>query len=214
MIPPHEFAAAGGYLILPIACFLLSFYTKALHYRYVLETVTGLALFVPFSLWMFRVFLPKVSGWLCFLMILSLLYTATSRVRRPDDANWGTLAAYSELFNLGTKDIYESNDALVLGDGPFLVTAKYGNHMLREKAYYLLNKGRGVYTSPVIFRGLRKDISGPFHLVELEDFKRAHRQFMMYEPDSWLLDQLVREGNQVTITRELEHGPLYQVRLR
>ena len=213
-IPPHEFAAAGGYLILPLMCFALSFYTKALHYRYVLETVTGLALFIPFFLWRFRGFLPKVPGSLCVLMTLSLLYTAWSRVRQPDEGDWGTMAAYSELFNWETKDIYQSNQALVLGDGPFLVTAKYGSAMLREKSYSLLNRGRGAYTSPIIFRGLQHDIPGPFNLVEFDDFKRAHRHFMMYEPDSWLLYQLVAEGDEVTIVRELQHGPLYEVRLK
>jgi Dolichyl-phosphate-mannose-protein mannosyltransferase len=213
-IPSHEFAVAGAYLILPIMCFLLSFYTKALHYRYVLETVIGLALFVPFFLWEFRSFLPKVPGSLCVLMTLSLLYTASSRLRQPDEGDWGTMAAYSELFNLGTKEIYQSHQALVLGDGPFLITAKYGSRALREKSYYLLNRGRGAYTSPLIFRGLQKDIPGPFNLVELDDFKRAHRVFMMYEPDSWLLHQLVAEGDEVTIIRELQHGALYQVRLK
>ena len=124
------------------------------------------------------------------------------------------MAAYAELFNLETKDIYQSTQALVLGDGPFLVTAKYGSAILREKSYYLLNKGRGAYTSPIIFRGLQHDIPGPFNLVELDDFKRAQRHFMMYEPDSWLLYQLVAEGDEVTIVRELQHGPLYEVRLK
>jgi len=213
-LPTHELAAAGGYLLLPLACFVLSFYTKALHYRYVIATVIGLSLFVPFVLWIFRSLLSKAAGLLCALLVLNLLYTSLSRVRAPDEDAWGTFEGYSELFNPATKDIYQSKQALVLGDGPFLVVAKYGSADLRERSFYLLSKSTSTNTSPVVFRGLRSAIHGPFHLADVKIFEQTHRSFLMYNPDIWLLNQLLAEGSQVGVVKNLPHGFLYEVTLK
>jgi hypothetical protein len=52
------------------------------------------------------------------------------------------------------------------------------------------------------------------NLVELSEFERAHRSFLMYDPDSWLLDQLLAEGSTVTILANWPHGLLYEVTVR
>ncbi len=213
-LPPHELAAAGGYLLLPFACFVLSFYTKALHYRYVIATVIGFSLFVPFVLWMFRSLFAKATGVLCALLALNLLYVTLSRVRTPDEDMWGTFAGYSELFNPATKDIYQSKQALVLGDGPFLVVAKYGNAALRERSFYPLSRKHWTNNSPVVFRGLQTVVHGPFHLIELNRFKQTHHSFLMYNPDSWLLDELLAEGDLAVVLANLPHGFLYEVTLK
>lgn len=213
-LPPHEIAAAGGYLILPFALFVLSLYTKALHYRYVIATVIGLALFVPFVLWMFRSLLSKAAAFFCALLVLNLLYTGLSRVRSPDEATWGTFESYSELFSPATKEIYRSNQALVLGDGPFLLVTKYGDAGLRERSFYPLSKLHQTNTSPFIFAGLQKVVHGPFHLPNVTEFEQTHRSFLMYAPDLWVLDQLFAEGDQVRILADLPHGFLYEVTIK
>jgi hypothetical protein len=212
-LPLHELAAAGGYLLLPLACFALSFYTKALHYRYVIATVIGVSLFVPFILWTFRSIFSAAAGVLCALLVLNLLYTTLLRVRSADEDTWGTFASCSELFNPATKEIYQSTQALVVSDGPFLVIAKYGNANLRGKSFYLLNRVRRT-NAETVFRGLRSAVQGPFNLAELSEFERAHRSFLMYKPDLWLLDQLVAEGNRVAILANWPHGFLYEVTVR
>jgi hypothetical protein len=212
-LPLHELAAAGGYLLLPVACFVLSFYTRALHYRYVIAAVIGLSLFVPFILWMFRSTLSVATGILCVLLVLNLLRTTLSRVRTPDEDSWGTFARYSELFNPATRDIYQSKQPLVVSDGPFMVIAKYGSADLRGRSFYLLNRAHRT-NSEIVFRGLRKAVQGPLNLVELSEFERAHRSFLMYDPESWLLDQLLAEGNIVTILANWPHGLLYEVTVR
>jgi hypothetical protein len=212
-LPLHELAAAGGYLLLPIACFILSFYTRALHYRYVIATVIGLSLFIPFILWMFRSILSVATGVLCVLLVLNLLRTTLSRVRTPDEDSWGTFASYSELFNPATRDIYQSKQPLVVSDGPFLVIAKYGSADLRGRSFYLLNRARRT-NSEIVFRGLRNAVQGPLNLAELGEFERAHRSFLMYNPDSWLLDQLLAEGNFVAVLANWPHGLLYEVTVR
>ena len=211
-LPFHELAAAGAYFLLPLACFVLSFYTKALHYRYVIATVIGVSLFVPFILWIFRSILPAVTAVLCAVLVVNLLITALIRMTISDENTWGAYVNYSELFD-PTKEIYQSKQALVLGDGPFLVIAKYGNSTLRDRSFYLLNKARPT-NSEIVFRGLRNAVQGPFNLVELGEFERAHRSFLMYDPESWLLNQILAEGNLVTVRANWVHGPLYEVTVR
>jgi Dolichyl-phosphate-mannose-protein mannosyltransferase len=213
-IPAHELAASGSYLLLPIACFILSFYTKALHYRYVIATVIGLATFIPYTLWIFRSSLLNVTRILCFLMVLNLLYTASSRVRRPDEDAWGTYASHTELFDPRTKAIYGSNEALVLGDGPFMVAAKYGSKALRDKSFYLVSEEHSDNNSPVVFRGLQHAVHGPFHIPDIKVFEQAHPSFLMYDPESWVLNQLVAAGDDVKIISQVDHRPLYQVNLK
>ncbi len=213
-IPHHEIAVAGGYLLLPMALFALSLYTKAFHYRYVIATVVGISIFVPYVLWIFRVRLSKASALLCSLMILSLIYTSLSRMRSPDENEWGAFASYSELFNPATKQIYRSNQALVLGDGPFLLTAMYGNAMLRDRSFYLTSPEHSQHNSPILFGGLRGIVPGPFHVVDLSDFKQTHRSFLMYNPAPWLLHRLVGEGDGVRIAAYLPHNSLYEVTLK
>jgi hypothetical protein len=159
-LPLHELAAAGGYLLLPVACFVLSFYTRALHYRYVIAAVIGLSLFVPFSLWMFRSTLSVATGILCVLLVLNLLRTTLSRVRTPDEDSWGTFARYSELFNPATRDIYQSKQPLVVSDGPFMVIAKYGGADLRGRSFYLVNRARRT-NSEIVFRDCGKQYRVP-----------------------------------------------------
>lgn len=211
-LPPHELAAAAAYLLLPLACFILSFYTKALHYRYVISTVVGLSLFVPYVLWLFRSLLSKAAGLLCALLVLNLLYTCLSRVRTPDEDVWGTFAGYAELFNPNTKDIYGSQQALVLGDGPFLVVAKYGDRNLRDRSFYLTSKAHWTNSS-VVFHGLEHIVHGPFHLADVKQFKQTHPSFLMYNPDDWLLNELLAEGDHLDLVANLPHGFLYQVKL-
>ena len=168
-LPFHELAAAGGYLVLPVACFLLSFYTKALHYRYVIATVIGASLFIPFIFWTFRSILSAASAVLCALLVLNLLFITLYRVRKPDEGSWVIYASYSELFDPATKEIYQSAQALVVSDGPFLVIAKYGNAGLRQRSFYLLNKAHR-NNAEIVFRGLRNAVQPPFNLAELSEF--------------------------------------------
>ena len=212
-LPAHELAAAGSYLILPVACFVLSFYTKALHYRYVIATVIGFSLSIPFILWIFRSIFSRVARVLPVLLVMNLLHISLSRIRRPDEDSWGTFASYAELFDPATRNIYQSTQALVLGDGPFLEIAKYGTVDLRERSFYVLDKAHPTNSS-IVFRGLRNGIKGPFHLTELTEFKRAHRSFLMYNPEPWLLERLLAEDNAIIIRANLPHGFLYEVAIR
>lgn len=212
-LPPHELTAAAGYLLLPLACFILSFYTKALHYRYVIATVIGFSLFVPFVLWLFRSLLSRAASVFCALLVLNLLYTSASRLRSPDEDDWGTFAGYSELFNPDTKAIYGSNEALVLGDGPFLVAAKYGSMDLRERSYYLTSNSHQSNNSSTVFRGLQSIVPGPFHLVDINAFEQSHRSFLMYNPEAWLLNELLSEHQEISVAANLPHGLLYHVTL-
>jgi hypothetical protein len=202
-------------MLLPLACFILSIYTKALHYRYVIAMVIGVSLVIPFILWIFRSILSRAAVVLCALLVLNLLVTTVSRVRTPDENSWGTFASYDELFNPKTaRPIYQSKQALVVGDGPFLVIAKYGNSNLRERSFYLVSRAHQSYNSEIVFRGLRNAVQGPLNLAEVNEFTRAHRSFLMYNPDSWLLDHLLAEGALVTIVTNWPHGPLYEVTVR
>ena len=212
-LPLHEFAAAGGYFLLPLACFVLSIYTRALHYRYVIATVIGVAIFIPFILWIFRSLLSTATVVLCVLLVLNLLARTVSRVRAPDEDSWGTLAAYPELFNPQSKLIYQSKQPVVLGDGPFLVAAKYGNRELRERSFYLVSSEHESNNSPILFAGLRKAVHGPFNVVEVNDFQRTNRSFLMYNPEEWLLTYLLAEGSRVTILEKWSGGFLYEVTL-
>jgi Dolichyl-phosphate-mannose-protein mannosyltransferase len=212
-LPLHELAAACGYMLLPLACFILSVYTRALHYRYVIGTVIGISLFVAFMLWIFRSILSGAAVVLCALLALNLLERPLSRLRTPDEDKWGAFASYSELLNPETRFINQSQQAVVMGDGPFLVIAKYGSPNLRERSFYVFRKAHRTL-SELVFRGLRNAVRGPLNLVEVSEFKRAHRSFLMYDPEPWLLDQLLAEGNQVAIVANWPHKPLYEVTVR
>ena len=213
-LPGYEVAAAGGYLLLPVACFILAIYTKALHYRYVIATIIGFSLLVPFLLWMFRSVAAKAAGALCIVLVLNLLYTGLSRMRAPDEESWGTYAEYSDLFSPHTKQIYDSAQPLILGDGPFLVAAKYGSLALRTRAFYPVSDTSQSNNSPAVFRGLSSAVPGPFHLVDFEQFKQSHPTFLMYDPEDWVLNQVLAEGDQVDLIAHLPHAMLYGVTVK
>lgn len=213
-LPGYELAAAGGYLLLPLAGFFLAFYTKALHYRYVIAAVIGFSLFVPFALWMFRSLAVKVAGLLCVVLVLNLLYSTLSRMRAPDEESWGTYAFYAELFNPSTSKLHDPAQPLLLGDGPFLVAAKYGSLALRERCFYPLSAVHQSNNSPKVFRGLATAVPEPFHLVDFERFKRTHPAFLMYDPEHWVLHQVITEGDRVELIANFPNATLYQVTVK
>jgi hypothetical protein len=213
VLPCYELAAAAGYLLLPVACFVLSFYTKALHYRYVIATIIGFSVLIPFAFWICRSVIGPAARILCALLVVNLLYVTYLRIHKPDEAGWGTFAQYSELFSPTTTPIYDSTQALVCDGGSFLVIAKYGSDNLRERSFYLLDKLQ-VTNSVLVFRGLQKAVRGPFHLAELDSFMQTHSSFLLYNPEAWLLDQLLAGGNTVTVRANLAHGLLYEVVIR
>jgi hypothetical protein len=165
-------------------------------------------------LWMFRSVAAKAAGALCILLILNLLYTGLSRMRAPDEESWGTYAEYAELFNPHTKQIYDSAQPLILGDGPFLVAAKYGSLTLRTRAFYPMSDTSQSNNSPAVFRGLSSAVSGPFHLVDFQQFKQAHSTFLMYEPEDWVLNQVIADGDQVELIARLHNATLYNVTVK
>jgi hypothetical protein len=223
-VEASNIAAGATFLILPIAYFGLSFITHALYARYVLETVIGAAVFLAVGLHRQRRAVPHLAGFLLAIFVLGVGLFAAKRMRAIDEPGWGTFSAYSELFSNNTKAIYDSRDALLLGDGSYLVALRYGNEELLQRSYYpvanppdrppfsLANRRRAL--DRIIYKAQEAMRPGQVHVADYDSFKQQHRHFQMYDPDAWVLKQLVTDGDDVKVQAILEHGPLYSVVVR
>ena len=207
------------FLLLPVVYFCLSFLTHTLYVRYVIETVIGGAMFVAFVLYDTRRTIPHLAGALLTLTILGTLTYAVKRVRTPDDNVWGSFAIYSELFDRNSKSLFGSNDPLLLGGGSYLLSVHYGDENLRRRSVYVVSDPD---ESPIAFsladrifyKALEQLLPGQVHLLTYAAIKRQYRHFQMYDPDPWLFNRLVRDGEAIRIRARLEHGPLYSVDIR
>jgi len=205
----------AAFLLLPIVYFFLSFMTRTLYVRYVIETVIGCAIFLAFVLYDARRAVPHLASVVLIMSIIGTLTYAAKRIRHPDDVVWGSFAIYSELFDRNTKAVYESKDLLLLGGGSYLLSLRYGDEDLRRRSVYVLSypDSKPVAFSladRIFYKALAALLPGKVHLLTYAALKQ-HRHFQMYGADPWLFDRLLADGEAIRVQAYLEHGPLYSV---
>ena len=211
--------AATTFLTLPIIYFALSFVTHTLHVRYVLETVIGAAICFALALYSARHAVPHLAGIMLVVLALGVSAYSTKRLRGPDETTWRTFAAYSELFDRNNKAVYDSNNPLLLGGGSYLIVFHYGNEDLRRRSFYLISDP-GVKIpwltqfSRITYTAFKSILPGQMQVPYYSSFLRQHEHFLVYDPEPWLLNQLVSDGYNVRVQKVLEHGPLYSVTVK
>jgi hypothetical protein len=209
-------AASGVFLIIPIAYCGIAHFSKTYYPRYVIETVIGAAIFLALLLHGAHRAAPRLSGVLLTIVAVAAVCIAVHRLRAPDEDDWGTFAHYRDLFDANTKALYNSKDPVVLGQGPYLLTLRYGNEELRGRAFHLLSDS-GRYADPmawydrIFYRALEPGLPVPSHLINYKRFMREHQRFLLYNPDGWVLARLLSDGQDVKIQALLERDILYSV---
>jgi hypothetical protein len=220
-LPYWEIAAAASFLGLPILYFVLSMYTGALHYRHVLDTVIGASVLLSFLCYAWRRPLARLPGILLVLLACNLLFNVSSRLRTPDESNWGTYARYSDLFNGSIPALQQSQEPIAMGDGPYLLAYEYGGPALANRSFYVMGNPQWKDVAPDalfkrnFFRAFVGMLPrGWIHAPEYATFIREHRHFLLYDPDKWLVKRLTADGQEVKVQTLLENGPLYSVSIK
>jgi hypothetical protein len=213
---PVALAASAMFLVIPIAYCAISYFSHTYYPRYVLETVIGAAIFLALLLQGVHRAVPRLASVLAAVLAIAAVYIAMHRLRGPDETDWGTYPTYSDLFNRNNQAVYGSTEPLVLGQGPYLVALRYGDQDLRRRAFHLVSDV-AIDADPVagydrrFYRGLERALPTPSHLADYESFRRQHHRFLLYNPDRWLLQRLLADGEDVKVKAALEYGPLYSV---
>ena len=208
----------AAFLLLPIVYFCLSFVTRTLYVRYVIETVIGCAIFLAFVLYDARRTVPHLATVVLIMSIIGTLTYAAKRIRHPDDVVWGSFAIYSELFDRNTKALYESKDPLLLGGGSYLLALRYGDEDLRRRSVYVVSDAEAKpvafsLADRIFYKALAPLLPGKVHLLTYAALKQ-HRHFQMYGADPWLFDRLLADGEVIRVQAYLGHGALYSVDIR
>lgn len=209
-------AVSGMFLLIPIVFCVISHFTQTYYPRYVIETIVGAAIFFALVVHSVRRTAPYLANVLVVIFLAAAIVIAVKRLRAPDEDAWGSFASYADLFDRNNKAVYDSKEPLLLGQGAYLIALYYGDADLRERAFHLLGEPGG-NTTPFIlsdrmtYKALERLVPGGIHAPDYNSFIRAHSRFLMYDPDRWVLDRLVAEGEEVKIQAALRHKPLYEV---
>lgn len=212
-------AASGVFLIIPMAYGVIAHFSQTYYPRYVIETVIGAAIFLALLLDGAHRAAPRLAGVLLSITVVLVAYIAVQRLRVPDENDWGTYAHYSDLFDPNTKPLYNSTDPIVLGQGPYLLTVRYGNEELRRRAFHLLSDSNrkadfmGWYDR-IFYQAMQPGLPLPNHLSGYERFTREHPHFLLYNPDGWLIKRLLSDGQDVKIQAILPRDILYSVAMK
>jgi len=211
-------AVAGMFLLIPVVFCVVSHFTQTYYPRYVLETVIGAAFFLAFAAHGVRRAMPHLASVLVVILIAAVLFAGLKRIRTPDESAWGTFAFYADLFNRNTKAVYDSQYPLLLGQGSYLLALRYGDAELRDRAFHPLGEPGVTATAFALsdrqgYKALERLDPG-IHVPDYGSFKREHSHFLMYDPDQWVIDRLVAEGEEVKICATLLQRPLYEVIVR
>jgi hypothetical protein len=221
-LPYWEIAAAASFLALPIVYFVLSMYTGALHFRHVLDTVIGASVLVAYLCYAWRRRFARFSSILLGLLVCNLLFNVSSRLRSPDEYNWGTYTRYSDLLNGGIPIVQQqSQEPIAMGDGAYLLAYEYGSPALAKRSFYVMGDPHWKDVAPdaVFKRNFYQAFMamlppGRIHAPEYATFIREHRHFLLYDPDPWLIKRLAADGEEIKAQSLLENGPLYSVSIK
>lgn len=216
---PVVLAASAMFLVIPIVYCAISYFSRTYYPRYVLETVIGTAIFLALLFHGVHRAVPRMARVLAVVFAITAAYIAIHRLRVPDETDWGTYSTYSDLFSRSNQAVYGSTEPLILGQGPYLVALRYGDEDLRRRAFHLISDvpidvDRVAGYDRMFYRGLANALPKPSHLADYESFTRQHRRFLLYNPDRWLLQRLLADGEEVKVKAALEYGPLYSVVLK
>src|SRR5262249_31317921 len=126
-----------------------------------------------------------------------------------------------ELFNNGLGLSKLPQEPIVMGDGAYLLAYQYGSPALAERSFYVMGDPRWKDIAPdalfkqYFFRAFLAMLPpGRMHAPEYESFLREHSHFLLYDPDPWLVERLLADGEEVTVKKLGAAGPLYAVSIR
>jgi Dolichyl-phosphate-mannose-protein mannosyltransferase len=209
-IPGHELAAAAGFALLPAVQLLAAFFTKAIHYRYVIETCVGTVIAVAFILSAMQLRRRTEILVVAFLGV-EFLHTLSGKVRWPNQDGWGTVGSQSQLFSHWRE--LDNDLPLVVGVESYHVVLRYGAEQLKANCYYVITPSHANGHVAVIERAFRAVQPAFRNVTALELFEKSHRRFLVFSPDPWSINELFKQGAQIQVHSTLGDLPVYQVQL-
>jgi hypothetical protein len=211
-MPSYEIAAAAGYLLLPLFCYVMAkSITGALFYRYVVSAVTGVAILA--SLAVYRI--AKNAGVAIAVAIICLsLIAGDAWVEgyRGVAKKAGTANLLNEL----NRWLPDSGEPLVVANGVrFAQWAHYAAPRIQQRLTYVASLEdslnlKGTNTQDRALLGLRSLLPSP--VMKYQDFKEQNPHFRMIMPDgSWQLNKLLQDGASINAVGIFRGEPVYDV---
>ncbi len=209
-------AVGGVFLSIPIVFCVVSHFTQTYYPRYVIETVIGAAIVFVFVVHGLRRAIPDLANVLVVILVAGAMFLSLKRLRTPDEHGWGTFTLYAELFNRNNKAVYDSKEPVLLGQGSYLLALHYGEAGLRERAFHVIGEPGSNMTpfaqsDRMTYIALERLVPGGIHAPDYNSFVREHSRFLMYEPDQWVFDRLLADGQEIKVRARLMERPLYEV---
>jgi hypothetical protein len=209
-------AVGGMFLSIPIVFCVVSYFTQTYYPRYIIETVIGAAILFVFVVHGLRRAIPDLADVLVVILLVAAMFLSMKRLRTPDEQGWGTFTLYAELFNRNNKAVYDSKEPMLLGQGSYKLALYYGEAGLRKRAFHVIGEPGSNMTpfaqsDRMIYKALDRLVPGGIHAPDYNSFIREHSRFLMYEPDQWVLDRLLADGQEIKVRARLMERPLYEV---
>jgi hypothetical protein len=209
-------AVGGIFLSIPVVFCVVSHFTQTYYPRYVIETVIGAAILFVYVAHGLRRAIPYLANVLVIILLAAAIFLPVKRLRTPDERGWGTYTLYAELFDRTNKAVYDSKEPVLLGQGSYKLTLRYGEADLRDRAFHVIGEP-GSNITPlarsdwITYKALERLVPGGIHAPDYNSFIREHSRFLMYEPDQWVFDRLLADGCEVKVRARLTERPLYEV---
>lgn len=213
-MPSHEIAAAAGYLLLPLVCYVLAkTVTGALLYRYVLPAVIGVAVLPPIAVYRIR----KDTGPAIPIAMICLSLMAAIA--------W--IGAYRQVIKKSGVATFlkELNEWLPPGGEPVVIANRlrfaqlthYASRPVQQRLVYVASleeslKLDGADTLDRALLGLSHLL--PSRVVNYQDFVGQTRYFrMILARDTWQIKKLIQDRANIQAIGIFRSEPVYDVTL-
>ena len=212
-------AVSGVFLLIPAMFSVVSHFTQTFYPRYVLESVIGASIFLGLAVHGVSRAAPRLSAVLLTVLAAAAIVVVGVRLHAPDEIEWGTFGDYSDLFDRNAEAVYDSADPILLGQGSYMIALRYGDEDLRKRAIHPLDDTPSEMpgynlSDRVTFKYLERLLPGELRVPDYSAFKQTYRQFLMYDPDAWIVDRLLADGAEIKLQKALHRRPLYAVSVK
>jgi len=198
-VAPHEAAAAIALAALPLAGFVIGRVTGVWTERYAISAVIGLTLSIAVAVNRCGTVASRI---VCGAVLSAFVARELSAV--------GTLALRQRQQRPPAAFLAGDEVPIVVSHAlTYLPLNYYSPEGIRRKLVYLLSPPESPFVrSDTGQRGLSRLASvAPLRVERYDSFTAEHERFRLYGPRSWLIDQLISNGADITI-REISDEAL------
>jgi hypothetical protein len=198
-VEPHEAAAAMALAALPLAGVVIGRVTGVWTDRYAISAIIGLTLSIAVAVNRCGAVARRI---VCGAVLMVFVGRELSAI--------GTFAVRERRQSLPLAFLAGSDAPIVVSHAlTYLPMNYYSPEGIRRKLVYLLSPPESTFVrSDTGQRGLSRLASVvPLHVERYDSFTAEHARFLLYGPRSWLIEQLISDGADVTV-RELSGDAL------